>query len=500
MLSDDLCDNLPPRNLASSIATVIPSRVPVPDLGVNQVKAGGSDVLHSSTDSLDPVSPANSVSVSSKFGNDLIFNSPPTAKGIVVPVFKDCCLGVCDCVHKLDDIKVQIKPCRLASVLFASQLPVSDDNWRLFNGITDGFDITDCPNMPSYDSKNYKSIADPIYKVKMDDIVRNELANGMISVSVDKPHCIRSLGAVPKPGGGMRPITDCSRPDDININCNMNSLVHSFQYKSVDNVTECLKSKEYMAVVDIKNAYRSVPINPSHSKYQGFRWDLDGVEHYYVDRRMCFGLKCGPYYFNLLSEFVHDVLVSTFQLRLVNYLDDFLVIGSSFDECQSAQNKVIQFLHFLGLQISWSKVTPPSQVTTYLGIEIDSVRMELRLPVGKIEKLRVALDKFSVKKSASKHQLEQLCGLLAHCATVVKGGRVFCRRLYDACKIASRTKSKCVRLNTMVKDDIARWKKFAVLFNGKAAIQPEWYSSKMTSDSSMKGFSAYMADDWICGF
>lgn len=53
-------------------------------------------------------------------------------------------------------------------------------------------------------------------------------------------------------------------------------------------------------------------------------------------------------YFNLLSEFIHDVLV-------VNYLDDFLVIGDSFDACQLAQYRVIELLRFLGLQISWGK-------------------------------------------------------------------------------------------------------------------------------------------------
>lgn len=187
-----------------------------------------------------------------------------------------------------------------------------------------------------------------------------------------------------------------------------------------------------------------------------------------------------------------------YNLRLVNYLDDFLVIGSSFEDCEEAQYRVVDFLHFLGLQNLWGKVTPPSQITTYLGIEIDSVKMELRLPPRKIEKLRLILEKFSTKKSASKHQLEQLCGLLAHCPTVVKGGRVFCRLLYDACKIASRMKSKCVRLNNMAKDDIAWWKKFAILFNGRAAIEPLWCSS-VTSDSSLKGFSACTADDWICG-
>lgn len=133
------------------------------------------------------------------------------------------------------------------------------------------------------------SILDPVYKGKMDAIISNELENGMLSEVSSKPHCIHALGAVPKPDGGMRPITDCSRPDGVNVNRHMNSLVQTFKFKSIDNVIDGLQCGDFMAVVDIKNAYRSVPINPDHSIYQGFRWKLDpeDEEKFYVDRRLC---------------------------------------------------------------------------------------------------------------------------------------------------------------------------------------------------------------------
>lgn len=135
----------------------------------------------------------------------------------------------------------------------------------------------------------------------------------------------------------------------------------------------------------------------------------------------------------------------------------------------------------------------------YLGITIDSVKMELRLPEGKLDKVKELLSTFENKKSASKHQLEKLAGSLAHCATVVRGGRTFCRRIYDACKLASQNKSKHVRLNVLIREDIKCWSKFASLFNGRAAIQNEWYMYPMVSDSSGKGFAAYAGHDWIAG-
>lgn len=97
----------------------------------------------------------------------------------------------------------------------------------------------------------------------------------------------------------MRPITDCCQLDEVSVNYSMIFLVQSFKYKSVDCVTEMLNSNDFMVVVDTKCAYRLVPIDSDHSRYQGFCWDLDGVEKFYVDHRLCFGLRCGPYYFNL---------------------------------------------------------------------------------------------------------------------------------------------------------------------------------------------------------
>lgn len=237
-------------------------------------------------------------------------------------------------------------------------------------------------------------------------------------------------------------------------------MVQQFKFKSVDNVVDFLQQGEFMAVTDIKNAYRFVPINPDHSKFQGISWELNSVERLFVDRRLCFGLRCGSYYLNLLSEFIANTMVRYHDMRKVNYLDDFLVTDVSFESCQDAQSKVIKFLRFLGLHISWNKVSPPSQVTNYLGVTIDSVKMELRLPPDKIEKMTAALDSLGGKKSATKKQIEKLAGILSHCATVVRGGRTFCRRIYDACKIAASNKSKCVRLSTTVRDDISWWKNF----------------------------------------
>lgn len=50
-----------------------------------------------------------------------------------------------------------------------------------------------------------------------------------------------------------------------------------------------------------------------------------------------------------------------------------------------------------------------------------------------------------------------------------------------------------------MRDAIKWWQKFATVFNGKAAIQNEWFEVPLVSDSSQKGFAAYAGQDCIVG-
>lgn len=139
-----------------------------------------------------------------------------------------------------------------------------------------------------------------------------------------------------------------------------------------------------MAIVDIKSAYRAVVIDPDHRRFMGFRWDLNGSPYEFTDNRLCFGLRSGPAYFNDISTFLADILRSRCRLSVVQYLDDFICWDNSWSACQDAQNCIIRLLRFVGFHVSWKKLQPPSMITTYLGITIDSALMELRLLLYKL--------------------------------------------------------------------------------------------------------------------
>ena len=407
-------------------------------------------------------------------------------------------MGECTCQHIIGGVKSQLLPCRFAAYLFASNRDISQENWELFKGITDGFDIVDSA-VENYDCKNYSSITTGPAKEMMSVNIEEDIMEGRISNVEEKPICIHSLGAIPKSSGGYRTITDCSRPEGMSINDHSATLAPKFKFKNIDYAVNILEKGDMMSVIDIKSAYRAVTINPEHWTYQGFRWEDEGEEKVYIDHRMCFGVCTGPYYFNLISNFIQETLSDQYDIRLMNYLDDFLVMGTDYESCQQAQLCVISFIRFLGFHISWHKVTPPSTTVQYLGIIIDTEKMELSIPIDKLDRLRTLLEKYSNSKLIDRKELESLTGLLSHCSQCVKGGRTFCRRLYDLYKSMVARGSKRSWITDIVREDIKWWRNFSRLFNGVSTINKESYPCSVYTDASKKGFGASLGEDWIAG-
>lgn len=170
---------------------------------------------------------------------NLVFTSPPSEKGVSIKVYEQCIRGTCVCKHKIGNDFCQFKPCRFAALLYGSERVPSDDEKVMFKGIVDGFNIIST-DVDGYDNHNYLSILSDVSKPKMDKIVKGEIKNGILVVD-SKPKCIHSLGAVGKPDGGIRPLTDCSLPIGKCINDS-----------SVDDVIKVMNQGDYITVVDIK--------------------------------------------------------------------------------------------------------------------------------------------------------------------------------------------------------------------------------------------------------
>ena len=286
----------------------------------------------------------------------------------------------------------------------------------IFNGLCNGFDIVDNDFQGSYFCSNYDSILRPEVRTQMGDTVRQELMLDKLSLVHDAPTCVHSLGAVTKSDGGLRPNTDCKRPIGTSINNYMNEVCEEFHFIKVDDICGVMTEDCFFAMVDIKAVYRSVNVNPLHRQFQGLVWNIDGENCYMQDNCLSFGLKCAPWIFSRLSEFVVRCMARRGYHQVFSYLDDFLVVGDTRHSCQEGLNSLPKLLRELGFYIAWKKVVRPSQLVTYLGIQLDSVLMEISLPEAKLRKVRDIVQDFKSMDKCTKRHLKVLH---ANCLTPV---------------------------------------------------------------------------------
>ena len=81
-----------------------------------------------------------------------------------------------------------------------------------------------------------------------------------------------------------------------------------------------------------------------------------------------------------------------------------------------------------------SKVEGPATSLTFLGIQLDTERMEIRLPADKLARLQALIWRWREKKACIKRDLLSLIGHLQQASRVIPSGRSFLRRMIDVSK------------------------------------------------------------------
>jgi len=134
---------------------------------------------------------------------------------------------------------------------------------------------------------------------------------------------------------------------------------------------------------DIKEAYRIIPVHPHDQHLLGIRWN----DSYYIDRMLPFGLRSAPKIFSAVADGLQWIMVQKGITHLLHYLDDFILVADSVDQAMSQKSTLISNFHRLGVPLELSKLEGPSTCLTFLGIEVDTEALLLRLPEDKLAKL-----------------------------------------------------------------------------------------------------------------
>ena len=313
-------------------------------------------------------------------------------------------------------------------------------------------------------------------------------------VSAEGVQC-SPFGVIPKKGkpGRWRLIVDLSAPEAHSVNDGIDRELSSVSYTSVEDVVRRvleLGEGARLAKADVRAAYRNVPVHPRDRWLLGMRWEGET----FVDGTLPFGLRSAPLLFTALGDAIEWIATKRGAVWLRHYIDDFVAVGQSgTDQCERTMAVFKETCLRLGMPLDENKEEGPSEVLTFLGIEIDSVRMEVRLPQEKLTEMRALLKRWRGMKSCKRRDLESLVGSLNHACRAVRPGRAFKRRLQDLMTTVERGDRR-VRLNVEARADIEWWHQFGLRWNGtslmKAVVVDEVPQEVMCSDAS---------GSWGCG-
>jgi hypothetical protein len=253
-----------------------------------------------------------------------------------------------------------------------------------------------------------------------------------------------------------------------------------------------------LAKTDIEAAFRLIPIHPDGRDLLGFKIE----EKFYYDKTLPMGLSLSCRIFETFSHAVHWIAEKKLQIPgVAHILDDFLfVCGTDMSSATSMLDTFLSFAADIAMPINHDKTVQPCTTLSFVGIEIDTELMEVRLPQDKLHTIRDQLQTMSRRKKATLRELQSLIGLLNFACSVVIPGRPFLRRIIDL-TLGMRQPHHFKRLTNEARADLKAWFLFVESFNGKSMFLPDRWETSVTfhllTDASNLGFVGYLNDQWF---
>lgn len=314
-------------------------------------------------------------------------------------------------------------------------------------------------------------------------------------------HC-SAIGIIPKKNkpGKYRLIVDLSSPEKASVNDGIKKELCSLAYTSVDTIADRIVAMgrgTLLAKIDIKQAYRMVPVHPDDRRLLGMKWG----GKVYVDKVLPFGLRSAPLIFTAVADALQWMMERGGVSVVDHYLDDFITLGRpKSTECAVNFGLMKEICKLTGTPVETEKSEAPTTKLVFLGIEIDSSALEMRLPADKLAKLKDTVAAWRGRKACKKRDLLSLIGTLSHACKVIKPGRSFLRRLIDLSKRVSDL-NHFVRLNVQARSDIEWWFRFASTWNGVSMLYQTGHfncsASVWTDASGTWGCGAFYDDKWF---
>ena len=375
---------------------------------------------------------------------------------------------------------------RKNSVPQAARLPFFIDQWRqvttnkwILRVVEEGYKLqfSSPPPPRPYVLTSYSPSSSRIIRSLLIDYTDK---GAIMVVEVRPDQFVSRIFEVPKKTGDYRLILDLS---DLNLYL---TKIH-FKMEGLQAISSLICQGDFLASLDLQDAFLTVAMHHEFFKYLCF--DFDGVRYCFI--ALVFGLTCAPRIFTKLLK----VALSSLRMQGVRnsaWLDDIVLVGSSFQSTSDIVSRSRNFLESLGFIIKPSKSNLiPSQSLYHVGFDWDTVNYTVSVPPTKLTSLK-ALCSSALSHPVSLSFLAKIIGTIESFRYGCPVAALHYRSLqFDLIPHLSDDTvwSSEVSLSPDAKSDLEWWLECEVL--PPSTLAPFSSTHIMETDASLDGWGAY---------
>ena len=193
-------------------------------------------------------------------------------------------------------------------------------------------------------------------------------------------------------------IIDLSPPHNNKKHVSINDLIDkdqcSLTYVKLDDAIRKICEIGQSAILskyDLKDAFKICPTRKSQWHLYCVRWE--GLV--YVLVRLSFGCRSSPIIFDTLARSICWIVENCYNVNFIMHLlDDFQCIDRPDYDASITHESMLDLFDTLGIPLSNNKTVSLCTCLEYLGVILDTVKMEARLPNDKIMRIKAFINSF----------------------------------------------------------------------------------------------------------
>ena len=268
----------------------------------------------------------------------------------------------------------------------------------------------------------YKIVSNPSSEVKVEalssEISRHLLSGAIKEVEFSEDQTVSRVFTVPKSSGGNRQVIDLKL---------VNKSIQDTHFKMEDRnfIKGLINQGDFMASIDLSDAFFSIPIHTESQKYTAFEFK----NARYVYQVLPFGYKASPRIFTKMLKTLIGYLRAR-GVKISAYLDDIFLAAPTKEILKNNIKLTIDWLNKLGFTVNYKKsCLSPSRSILHLGYLWNSVDMSLSLPGDKIASTAARAYKLINKEKVSNKSLASFIGTVTSHSSAFQNAPLYYRAL-----------------------------------------------------------------------